>query len=187
MSVATIRKLLVVSSALTMFMAVSAHAEMKIAVVNFQRLGDESPQAKAASQILQNEFAPRQRDLQQKEKDLQAKQDKLQRDGATMTEAERNNLQKDLTKGERDLKSQGEAFTEEVNSRRNEELGKLQNQLVQDVQTFAKSGGYDLVLPTSVALFVKDPYDITNQVLTYLQSHSGSDAKPAPAAKTPAK
>jgi outer membrane protein len=186
MFVATIRKLLVVSSALTMFVALGAQAEVKIGVVNFQRLGDESPQAKVINQTMQNEFAPRQRELQQKQKDLQAKQEKLQRDGATMTDAERGSLEKDLAKGERDLKSQGDAFTEEVNSFRNEQLGKLQNELVQHVQDFAKSNGYDLVLANSIALFVKDPYDITNQVLTYLQAHS-TDAKPAPAAKAPAK
>lgn len=177
MSVATIRKLLLVSSALAMFAATSAQAEMKIAVVNFQRLGDESPQAKVASQTLQNEFAPRQRELQQKEKELQSKQEKLQRDGATMTESERNNLEKELTRGDRDLKSQGQAFTEEVNSRRNEELGKLQNQLVQEVQTYAKNNGYDMVLPSSVALYVKDGFDITAQVLTYLQSRPSGAGK----------
>lgn len=181
MFAASVRKLLLVSSALAMFAAVTAHAEMKIAVVNFQRLGDESPQAKAASQALQNEFAPRQRELQQKEKDLQTKQEKLQRDGATMTEAERSAMEKDLTRGERDLKSQGEAFTEEVNSRRNEELSKLQNSLVQEVQAYAKSNGYDLVIPSSVALYVKDAYDITAQVLSYLQSKPAAGASKAPA------
>lgn len=183
MFVATIRKLLVASSVMALFAAASAHAEMKIAVVNFQRLADESPQAKAASQSLQNEFGVRQRDLQQKEKDLQTKQAKLQRDGATMTEAERSTLEKDLSRGERELKNQGDAFNDEVNSRRNEELSKLQVKLVQEVQNYAKSSGYDLVISSSVALYAKDAYDITGQVLSYLQSHAGDTAKPAAPAK----
>jgi len=183
MSVASIRKLLLASSAVALLAAASAHAEMKIAVVNFQRLGDESPQAKAATQVLQNEFSPRQRELQQKEKDLQTKQEKLQRDGATMTEAERSNLEKELTRNARDLKSQEDSFNEEVNSRRNEELGKLQNTLVQDVQSYAKSNGYDLVLPSSVALYAKDAYDITAQVLSYLGTKPAVGGTPKPAAK----
>ena len=73
---------------LAVLMAGSAHAELKIGVADFKRLMDESPQAKAAGQVLQNEFAPRQRELQQQEKDLQAKADKLTRDAAVMSDKE---------------------------------------------------------------------------------------------------
>jgi outer membrane protein len=181
MSVVTIRKSLMMVASLALFAAGSAHAELKLATVNFQRLMEESIQAKAASQVLQEEFAPRQRELQQKQKDLQAKQDKLTRDGATMAEKDRSTLEKELTKGQRELQSEGEAFTEEVNTRRNEELNKLQGTLVSEVQTFAKNGGYDLVVPTSVAVYAKESFDITAPVLTYLLSRPAMAAKPAAA------
>jgi outer membrane protein len=155
---------------------------MKIALVDFQRLAEESPQAKAASQVLQNEFAPRQRELQQMEKDLQAKAEKMQRDSAVMADKEKKAIEKELTKGQTELQTEGQAFTEEVNARRNEELGKLQTLLVSEVTTFAKSGGYDMVLPVSVALYAKDTYDVTAQVLSYLATRPVS----APAAAKPA-
>lgn len=186
MSVATFGKFkmsksLMAVGCLALFAACNAQAEIKVATVNFQRLMEESVQAKAASQILQDEFAPRQRELQQKQKDLQSKQDKLTRDGAVMAEKDRTALEKDLTKGQRELQSEGEAFTEEVNTRRNEELNKLQGLLVGEIQTFAKSGTYDMVIPTSVAVYAKDTLDITAQVLTYLQSRPAT-AAPKPAA-----
>jgi outer membrane protein len=187
MFVVTIRKVLAAVALVGTFMAGSAQAEMKIAVVNFQRLADESPQAKSASQVLQNEFAPRQRELQQQEKNLQTKAEKLNRDGAVMSEKEVTALKKELTKGQSDLQSEGESFTEEVNTRRNEELTKLQALLVTEVTTFAKNGGYDLVIPTSVALFAKDTYDVTAQMLTYLQSRPlAAPVAAAPAASKPA-
>lgn len=165
-----------------------AQAEIKIGVVNVQALLEESPQAKAASQALSDEFAPRQRDLQQKQKELQSKQEKLDRDGSVMSESEKSTLEKDLRNGQRDLQSKGEAFTEELNTRRNEELGKLQNTLLQEVQTFAKSGGYDLVVPSNQVLFAKETFDITSQVLTAWQARGGAAKPAAPAAKpaTPA-
>ena len=46
-----------------------AHAQTKIAVVNVPRLLDEAPQAKSAMQALQDEFAPRQREIVQQQKD----------------------------------------------------------------------------------------------------------------------
>jgi outer membrane protein len=173
-------KSLMAVGCLALFAACNAQAEIKVATVNFQRLMEESVQAKSAGQILQDEFAPRQRELQQKQKDLQAKQDKLTRDGAVMAEKDRTALEKELTKGQRELQSEGEAFTEEVNTRRNEELNKLQGMLVTEIQTFAKSGAYDMVIPTSVAVYAKDTLDVTAQVLTYLQSRPASaPAKPA--------
>src|SRR5690349_4054420 len=80
-----------------------AHAEAKIAVVNVPRLLDEAPQAKSAMQALQDEFAPRQKEIVQQQKDLKAKEDKLNRDGAVMAENERRNAEKDLRDGQRDL------------------------------------------------------------------------------------
>ena len=193
MSGMSARKYIVSSIMLALFLAGSAHAELKIGVADFQRLLEESPQAKAAGQVLQNEFAPRQRELQQQEKDLQAKADKLTRDAAVMSEKEVTALKKELTNGQTDLQRAGESFTEEVTARRNEELNKLQSLLVSEVSGFAKEGGYDLVIPSSMALYSKDTYNITAQLLTYLQSRplaaapvASSKPAAAPAASKPA-
>ena len=67
----------------------AAQAETKIGVVNVTRLLQESPQAQAASQALENEFAARRRELEGQQKDLKAREDKLQKDGAVMAAAER--------------------------------------------------------------------------------------------------
>jgi outer membrane protein len=170
MSLLHVRKFQIACVALAMCVAGTAHAELKIGVADFQRLLEESPQAKAASQVLQTEFAPRQRELQQKEKDLQTKAEKLNRDAAIMSEKELAALKKELTNGQTDLQRDGESFTEEVTARRNEELGKLQNLLITEIAGFAKEGGYDLVVPATLVLFTKDAYNVTAQLLTYLQS-----------------
>ena len=107
-----------------------------------------------------------------------------------MAEKERTTLEKDMAKGQRELQSEGEAFTEEVNARRNEELNKLQLLLVSEVQAYAKTGAYDMVIPTTVAVFAKESFDITPQVLTYLVTRpamapkAAAPAKPATAPKT---
>ena len=51
---------LVIAAALVAAQGAQAQA-LKIGVVNFGRLLEESPQAKAAQQALENEFMPRQR------------------------------------------------------------------------------------------------------------------------------
>jgi outer membrane protein len=146
----------------------AAQAQAKIGVVNVARLLQEAPQAQAASQALENEFAARKRDLQNSERDLKAREDKLQKDGATMAEADRRNQEKALRDGQRDFARKQNEFMEDLNVRRNEALGQLQRSILAEVQTYAKSAGLDVVI--SEALYASPAVDVTNQVLAALQA-----------------
>jgi outer membrane protein len=155
----------------------AAQAQAKIGVVNVARLLQEAPQAQAASQALETEFASRRRELEAQQKDLKAREDKLQKDGATMAEAERRNAEKTLREGQREAARKQNEFLEDLNVRRNEALGQLQRTVLQEVQTYAKSAGLDVVVAD--ALYASPSVDITSQVLSALQARKG--AAPAPA------
>lgn len=170
-----------------------AQAQTKIAVVNVARLMEEAPQAKGAMQALQEEFAPRQRDIVTQQKELKTKEEKLQRDGAVMADNERRNAEKDLRDGQRELARKQNEYVEDLNLRRNEEIGKLQRSLLQEVQAYARTQNFDLVLGEGV-LYRNESFDITAQVLSALQARaktSGTTPKSAtpppakPAAPTP--
>lgn len=165
-----------------------AHAQLKVAVVNVPRLLEEAPQAKTAMQALQDEFAPRQRAIVAQQKELKTKEEKLQRDGAVMAENERRNTEKDLRDGQREMARKQNEYVEDLNVRRNEELGKLQRSLLQEVQTFARAANYDLVVGDGV-LYVNESMDITAQVLSALQQRfksGGAAIKPATSPVKPA-
>lgn len=178
---------LALSASLACMAPFGAHAQMKIAVVNVPQLLEEAPQAKSAMQALEDEFSPRRREILNQQKDLKTKEEKLQRDGAVMAENERRNTEKDLRDGQRELQRKQNEYVEDLNLRRNEELGKLQRSLLLEVQTFARAGSYDLIVGEGV-LYRSDALDITAQVLAALQSRaktSGSAPKPATPAKPP--
>ena len=154
----------------------AAQAQAKIGVVNVARLLQEAPQAQAASAALENEFAARRRDLEN-QRDLKAKDDKLQKDGATMAEADRRNQEKTLRDGQRELARKQNEFLEDLNVRRNEALGQLQRTVLQEVQTYSKAANLDVVVAD--ALYASPSVDITQQVLSALQAKSGKAAPPA--------
>ena len=154
----------------------AAQAQAKIGVVNVARLLQESPQAQAASQSLEGELANRKRELQTLERDLKTREEKLTKDGATMAEAERRNQEKSLRDSQRDYARKQNEFMEDLNVRRNEALGQLQRAVLQEVQTYAKSAGLDLVVAD--ALYASPSVDITQQVLSALQA-KGKAAPPA--------
>jgi outer membrane protein len=164
-------------------MAAPAFAEPKIGAVDAQRLVEDSPQGKAIADAMRAEFAPRQRTLQAQEQALKAKQEKLQKDGATMTEDQRSRAEKELRDGSRDLQRATGEFQDDVNARRNEELSRLQRTIVEEVRAYAKAQNYDLIISDGV-IYSTPAYEITPGVLAALQAHAG--AKPAAAAPAPA-
>lgn len=164
--------------------AVPAWAEPKVGVVDWQRLGAESPQGKAVSEAMRTEFAPRQRTLQAQEQALKAKQEKLQKDGATMTEDQRVRAEKELRDGERDFERSRSEFQDDITARRNEELSRLQRTLLDEVHNYAKAQNFDLVLSGDSVVYATPAFDITPAILTALQAHAGAP-RPAPPAKPP--
>lgn len=146
--------------------------QVKIGFVNIARLISEAPQATSAMAALQEEFAPRQRELVALQTSFQERQEQLQRDVEVMGPDERQNAERDLRKEERQLARSLEELNEDANLRRNEELAKLQREILREVATYAREAGYDLVLGEGV-FYASSAVDITADVLNRLQSAEG--------------
>lgn len=154
---------------LALVAAGSAHAQdLKIGVVNVGRLLEQAPQTQRAMQALEAEFAPRQRDLLAMQTELQEKQETFRRDASVMGESERLNLEREIRDGQRDLQRADQEFREDYNIRRNEELGILQRSLLTEVQSYARSAGYDIVLAD--VLYYSTAVDITAAVLESIRA-----------------
>ena len=174
-----------VVAAVGAFAASPAWAELKIGVVDYGRLVEESPQAKSALESIRTEFTPRQRDLQGQQASLKAKEDKLQKDGATMSQDQRTNSEKDLRDGYRELQRKQQEVQDDFNARRNEEMSRLQKTLIEQVRIYAKAQNFDLVIADGV-IYTTPTIDITPAILAQLQANPGAAASRKPAAAAPA-
>lgn len=148
-------------------LAVTAQ-ELKVGYVNASQLLEKAPQADAARNNLEKEFAPRDKRLVAEQKELRQMEEKLNRDGAVMSDTERQKMERDIVSRKRDLKRARANFREDLNIRRNEELAKLQKLIVDTIRALAKEGEYDLVL-TDAVLYASDKVDITSVVLERLK------------------
>src|ERR1700680_4031884 len=163
-----------------------ASAEIKMGVVNFQKLLEDAPQTKTAMQALENEFAPRRRELLTMQNDLKARDEKLQKEGAVMSEADRAKAEKTLRDQQREFSRKAGEFQDDAGTRKNEEIGKVQRYLVTEIQAYATAQGYDLVLGDGV-FYAKGPLDITANVLAVLATKPANLPAAAPSApKAPA-
>jgi outer membrane protein len=105
-----------------------------------------------------------------------------------MAEADRQKAEKQLRDQQREFSRKAGEFQDDASTRRNEEIGKVQRYLVTEIQGYANSQGYDLVLGDGV-FFAKPPLDITANVLAVLATRPATlpapAAAPAPQSKAP--
>jgi outer membrane protein len=156
-----------------------ASAEIKIGYVDFQKLMTEAPQVKSAMQALQNEFGTRQRELVAMQNDLKARDEKLTKEGAIMAEADRAKAEKALRDQQREFSRKGGEFQDDLSTRKNEEIGKVQRYLLEEIRTYSSAQGFDLVLGEGV-FWNKPQLDITAQVLEVLKSKPANLPASAP-------
>lgn len=156
---------------------VSAQGNLKIGVINVGRLLEQAPQSEAVTKKLQDEFGPRQRDLAAREQRLRTQQETFNRDAPVMGEEERLNLERQIRDAQRDLQRAQNEYLEDLNLRRNEEVGKLQREVLLKVQEYARAQQYDIVLAD--AIFVSTAVDITDAVLAVLRPGASAPAAPA--------
>lgn len=159
--------------AVTMLAITSAPAEaqeQKIGFVNVALLMDRAPQTQVAMTALEEEFQPRQRDIVAKQKEFEELGTKVQRDIAVMGETERRSAEREVRDLQREVNRLQTEFREDFNLRRNEELGKLQRALLQEVQTYAQSAGFDLIVGDGV-LYASQAVNITDMVLQAMEEN----------------
>lgn len=154
-----------------------AHADgILTGFVNTAKILELAPQAKVASERLEEEFAPRDSELVTLQKNLNTQEEKLARDGALMTMEERRKIESEIRSQEREMKRLRDAFAEDLNLRRNEELSRLQQEMGDAIVQIAKQTGYDLILETGV-IYASERADLTEKVLELLQKQFDSGNK----------
>ena len=155
---------------LCVFALPAAAQDLKVGVVNIPALMERAPQTKAAMDALQEEFAPRQREFMAKQTEYEELAAKVQKDVAVMGETERRNAEKNLRDLQREVTRLQTEFREDLNLRQNEELGILQRSLLKEVQEYAQTEGFDLVVGDGV-LFASSTVNITEEVLRTVEAN----------------
>src|SRR5690606_32110429 len=108
------------------------------------------------------------RELLSLQNDLKGLQEKFQRDAEVMSQSERSEMERRIRDLGRDLQYRNQTYMEDAQTRRNEELGKLQRELVVAVNDFAQAEGFDLILVDGV-MYADKALDVTEQVLAKIK------------------
>jgi outer membrane protein len=156
----------IIAISLLQISGMAAAAEYKIGFVNTERVFREAAPAQKAQKKLEKEFATREQDLQKMAKQAKDLQAYLEREGVTVSDAERRNKERDLANLNRDFQRIQREFREDLNLRRNEELSAVQERANKAIIAIAESEKFDLILQEAV--YASHRIDVTEKVLKAL-------------------
>jgi len=146
-----------------------AAKELKIGFVNSAVLLDQAPQAEQARKDLEREFSGREKEIIEAQRAAQELEQKLSRDAVTMSDSERARHERELNRRLRELQRMQNEFYDDLNLRKNEELGRLQRKVLEAIQELAREEGYDLILAEGV-VYAGERVDVTGEVLRRLEA-----------------
>ena len=135
-------------------------------------LTDSSAAISAFKKKLEQEFTPRNKQLEAKAKKINSQKEKLQKESDIMSKDQIVALQRKITKGERDLKRDAAEAQEDFKLRRRDELGKIENRLKEVILAVAESGNYDIIMTNADVTYANDKssINITQRVLKKFNS-----------------
>jgi outer membrane protein len=155
--------------------AAQAQSTPKIGFVNLNAILQNAPQIPAINQQLRSEFAARDTEFQSLQEDYNERVQTYERDRDVMSASERSTLERELTQMQRDMERRATELQEDLQIRQNELLNELQVEIVQQVQEYAESNGFDLVV--TEAVYASTAINITAAVYEAITGQ----APPAPA------
>lgn len=147
-------------------------SELKIGVVNMERILRDSRSAAEASQRLNAESQRRQEEIDAVTKRFKHRLEGFEKNAVTMSEREVIAERRELAEMERDLARRNREARDEMNQRRNEEVLLLQNRASRVVRDMAEKEKFDLVLYE--CFYASKRVDITDRVMKEVDKYATS-------------
>ena len=137
----------------------AAESVRKLGFIDVDRVYRESKQAQSIQAKLDEEFAPRQKRLEQMQQEAAG----VERKAAAAKGKARDGLLADLQRRNQTLRGEQAKLAEDYDLRRNEEFAALQRNADRVMIDLAKKEGYDLIVHD--VIFINAKFDITDKVI----------------------
>ena len=141
-----------------------------VAVIDPNRVVEQSPQYEAARQELQQEVAEREQRLLEQQAELAELREKLERDAALMSGEEIQRLKNDIRNRDRKLKYAQAEAREDLTLRQNEMRMKLGKQVEEVVTELAKEKQIDLIVSGEDVFYFSERIDISDEVVERMKT-----------------
>jgi outer membrane protein len=142
--------------------------EVKIGVVNTEKILRESAPAVRAQKKIEKEFLTRDEQLKKVAAQVREYQEQLERNSKGIADEERRVKERELASLTRQYQRTQQQMREDLNARQNEEYGLILERVNNAIKIIAEKEGYDLILQLQDSVYRSQRIDITNQVIELL-------------------
>lgn len=140
-------------------------ADMKIGIVDLQKIMQTSNQMKTIQQKLEKDFKPRRDKLVAMEEGLKQDMDKFKRDGSVMSESQKKDLEKKILTTQQTFEREGQQYQQELSAAHNEAMEDLYGKIRKAIAKVAETDKYEVVLQKDAAPFSSPNLEITDSVI----------------------
>ena len=144
--------------------------DIKIGVVNTEKILRESLPAIQAQKKIDQEFVPRDEEIKKMAVQAKTLQDKLEKDSINMDETERRNLERNLANLSREYQRAQRQMREDFSVRQNEEYSVILERTNRAISKIAEIEKYDLILQLQDSVYRSQRIDITDKVIKALEN-----------------
>jgi len=152
----------------TLMMGTSASAfAHKVGIVDMQEIYKQIPQMASVELALQTEFAERRQELEKLQGDIRFEAEKFKRESTTMSQAQKDALRTKVEGMQKTLAEKGRPLEQEIKTRQNQELAKVQALIIKAIEDVAKDGNFDevKVKDTTIYFNPKKVSDLSSKVV----------------------
>jgi outer membrane protein len=152
------------------FAQAADNANFKVAIVNVQKVLQQSPRVVQLSKKLEAEFKPRQAKIDDGQKALQDELDNFKKEAPTMAQKDRDAMQKKIAGDRADLVKQVVAYQQDLQKEQTKIMQGVLTDLNNIVSNIAKAQSYSLVLDSQAVIYSATGNDITADVAKQFDS-----------------
>jgi len=168
-----------------------AAAPTKVAVINIQAAIATTKDGQGAAADLDKRFSPKKDELAKRQQEIKDLQDKLQRNGNTLSQTAKDDMQRQIDQKTRGFNYDMQDAQSEYETEQRKLVDDIGGKLLQVIDKYAQTNGYAVVLDVSNqnsgVLYASNGIDITKEIIDlYDKTAASLPALPrAPATAAP--
>ncbi|NQS71799.1 MAG: OmpH family outer membrane protein [Desulfobulbaceae bacterium] len=143
-------------------------AEVKIGVVNMQQVLTSSSAGKKAQSIIEQKMKSYDATFKKDKDALVGMRDEIEKKSSAWSDSVKQQKFSNFQKKSAELGTKEREANQEIRKLQERHVQPVLQKLEEVIQNVAKSGQYDLILPSNTILFASGQHDITNEVIKAL-------------------
>ena len=150
--------------------APAAAAELKVAVVNMQKVLNTSSAGKRAQSVIEQKMKSYETTFKKDRDSLISMRDELEKKSSAWSDSVKQQKFGEFQKKSAELGTKEREANQEMRKLQERHVQPVLKKLEEVIQNVAKSGGYDIIVPHNTILFASGKLDITDQVTKALDA-----------------